>query len=152
MSQSSGIRTCWSFLRRLLYWRDAQSSSSISSLLFVLSRIYLSMRRAVGFMWKPFPQSSPIICSFEESMWGRFEFVLVGFVMAGLMDDQVLTRRAMFRRIYIFTRVAYITRIGMWFPISLDSCLYCEDVIKPKLIYRVLMRPKTRPTHVSALN
>ncbi len=78
--------------------------------------------------------------------------MLVGFVMAGLMDDQVLTRRAMFRRIYIFTRVAYITRIGMWFPISIDSCLYCEDVTKPKLIYSVLMRPTIRPKHVSALN
>ncbi len=30
----------------------------------------------------------------------------------------------------------------LWLPISLDSCLSCEDVIKSKLVYAVLMRPK----------
>ncbi len=29
--------------------------------------------------------------------------------------------------------------------------LYCEDVIKSKLVYIVLMRPKIRPKHVSAI-
>ncbi len=54
--------------------------------------------------------------------------------------------------VYRFTRVAYITRVGLWLPISLDSCLCCEEVIKPKVIYGVLMRPKIRPKRASALN
>ncbi len=39
----------------------------------------------------------------------------------------------------------------MWLLISLDSCPYCEDVIKSKLVYTVLMRPKIRPKHVPAV-
>ncbi len=39
----------------------------------------------------------------------------------------------------------------MWLLISLDSCLCCEDVIKSKLVYTVLMRPKIWPKHVSAV-
>ncbi len=35
--------------------------------------------------------------------------------------------------------------------ISLDSCLCCEDVMKSKLVCTVLMRPKIRPKHVSAV-
>ncbi len=42
------------------------------------------------------------------------------------------------------------TRIGLWLPISLDSCPYCEDVIK--LIYDVLTRPKIRPKHAPTPN
>ncbi len=34
--------------------------------------------------------------------------------------------------------------------ICLDSYLCREDVIKSKLVYIVLMRPKIRPKHVSA--
>ncbi len=48
----------------------------------------------------------------------------------------------------VFTRVVYITWDGLWLPVRLNSCLYCEDVIKSKLIYGVLMRPKIRPKHV----
>ncbi len=44
------------------------------------------------------------------------------------------TRRAVFR-------VSYITRVGLLLPISLDSCLYYEDVINSKLSYGILMRP-----------
>ncbi len=36
-------------------------------------------------------------------------------------------------------------------PISLDSCLCYEDVIKSKLVYTVLMRPKIRPKHMYAV-
>ncbi len=39
-----------------------------------------------------------------------------------------------------------------WVPLSLDCCLYCADVIKSQLIWSVLMRPKIRPKHVSALS
>ncbi len=39
----------------------------------------------------------------------------------------------------------------MWLLISLDSCLCCEDVIKSKLVYTVLMRPKIRPKNVAAV-
>ncbi len=38
-------------------------------------------------------------------------------------------------------------RIDLWLPISLDSCLCCEDVMKSKLVYIVLMIPKIRPKH-----
>ncbi len=58
----------------------------------------------------------------------------------------------MLRRIYLFTRVAYITWVGLWLLISLASCLYCEDAIKSKIIYSVLIRLKIRPKHMSALN
>ncbi len=64
------------------------------------------------------------------------------------LESDVLT----YIYIYIFTRVAYIILHGLWLPISLDSCLYCEDVIKSKLIYSVLMRPEIRPKHVSTPN
>ncbi len=40
----------------------------------------------------------------------------------------------------------------MWLPISLDSCLCCEDVIKSKLVYAVLMRLKIWPKHMSAVS
>ncbi len=51
----------------------------------------------------------------------------------------------------LFTRVAWITWVDLWLLISLDSCLCCEDVIKSKLVYTVLMRPKIRPKHVPAV-
>ncbi len=51
----------------------------------------------------------------------------------------------------LFTRVAWITWVDLWLLISLDSCLCCEDVIKSKLVYTVLMRPKIRQKHVSAV-
>ncbi len=35
--------------------------------------------------------------------------------------------------------------------IDLRSCLCCEDVIKSKLVFTVLMRPKIRPKDVSAV-
>ncbi len=41
---------------------------------------------------------------------------------------------------------------GLWLLVSLDSCLYCEDFIKPNIIYSALIRPKIRPKHASALN
>ncbi len=41
--------------------------------------------------------------------------------------------------------------VDLWLPISLVSCLCCEDVIKSKLIYTVLMRPKISPKRMYAL-
>ncbi len=38
-----------------------------------------------------------------------------------------------------------------WVIKRLFRCLCCEDVIKSKLVYTVLMRPKIRPEHVSAV-
>ncbi len=40
----------------------------------------------------------------------------------------------------------------IWLPISLDSCLCCEDVIKSKVVYAVLMRLKIRPKRMSAVS
>ncbi len=42
--------------------------------------------------------------------------------------------------------------INVHVPDNGHSCLYGEDVIKSKLIYGVLMRPKIRPKHVPTLN
>ncbi len=47
--------------------------------------------------------------------------------------------------------MANFTWVDLWLPISLDSCLCCEDVTKSKLVYTVLMRPKIRPKQVSAV-
>ncbi len=68
-------------------------------------------------------------------------FELIKFSLRGRCSD-----------LYKFTRAAYITSVGLWLPISLDSFLYCENIKKPKLIYTVLMRFKIRPKRASALN
>ncbi len=44
----------------------------------------------------------------------------------------------------------FFTCVDLWLPISLDSCLCCEDVIKSKLVYAVPMRRKIRPKRMSA--
>ncbi len=74
------------------------------------------------------------------------------FLSADARFDLILGLITNIRNVFIFTRVAYITWVGLRLAISLDSCLYCEDVIKPKLIYDVLMRPKIRPKRLSTSN
>ncbi len=66
------------------------------------------------------------------------------------LESDVLTH--MYIYIYIFARVSYISWVGLWLPIGLDSCLYCDDAIKSKLIYGILTRPKIRPKRACALN
>ncbi len=48
----------------------------------------------------------------------------------------------MVQTLYILVIYAYIAWVVLWFPISLDSWLYCENVVKSKLLYSVLMGPK----------
>ncbi len=53
--------------------------------------------------------------------------------------------------IYLLARVACITRVDLWLPISLDFCIGCDDVIKSKQIYSLLMMPEIRPKHVNTV-
>ncbi len=53
------------------------------------------------------------------------------------------------KNLLFMTQLAAVAPV--W-PINTHLCLCCEDVIKSKLVYAVLMRPKIRPKYMSAVS
>ncbi len=72
-----------------------------------------------------------ILCSVAKGLAGSKFLILT---------QHILPRRALIGHL-ILTWISYSTYFGVWLPISLDCCLYCEGGIRSKLNYNILMRP-----------